>query len=470
MTSASKKSEELANGASRLKERAALASIAVSVLLTTSKFVAGIASGSLAVLSEAGNNLADVATSILTYFAIRIANKPADEDHQYGHAKVEALAALIETGCLFALAAYILVEAIKRLAGHEATIDPNPLAFGILVISIVVDFFRWRYLSRIAKSTKSEALAADALNFSSDIVSCTMALGGLAAAHYGYPQGDAVAALGVAAFIAVAGFQIARRTVNTLVDTAPKGLTEQIKSIAQSVPGVIKVESLRLRPAGAEVVGELAITVSRTLPLEKVAAIKTNVATAITTRHPEVAVTVSAEPIALDDETILERVLLIAAKRHLPVHHVTMQELGGRTSISFDVELDGRMPHGNAHEIVTGLETEIGRELGSDIEVETHIEPLEPRQLHGHDAPPATRAEIASALAKFAPSTGAIYDVHSVRVRKTPAGLVVNYHCRVSPSLSVDEVHDHVDELERKMRADFADIVRIVGHAEPLRA
>ncbi len=470
MTSASKKSEELANGASRLKEKAALASIAVSVLLTASKFVAGIASGSLAVLSEAGNNLADVATSILTYFAIRIANKPADEDHQYGHAKVEALAALIETGCLFALAAYILVEAIKRLAGHEAVIDPNPLAFGILTLSIVVDFFRWRYLSRIAKSTKSEALAADALNFSSDIVSCTMALGGLAAAQYGYPQGDAVAALGVAAFIAVAGFQIARRTVNTLVDTAPKGLTEQIKSIAQSVPGVIKVESLRLRPAGAEVVGELAITVSRTLPLEKVAAIKTNVATAITTRHPEVAVTVSAEPIALDDETILERVLLIAAKRHLPVHHVTMQELGGRTSISFDVELDGRMPHGNAHEIVTGLETEIGRELGSDIEVETHIEPLEPRQLHGHDAPPATRAEIASALAKFAPSTGAIYDVHSVRVRKTPAGLVVNYHCRVSPSLSVDEVHDHVDELERKMRADFADIVRIVGHAEPLRA
>ncbi len=461
--------EESMNGAQRLKERAALASIAVSVLLTIGKFIAGIASGSLAVLSEAGNNLADVATSILTYFAIRIAHKPADDDHQYGHAKVEAVAALIETGFLFALAAYILVEAIKRLAGHEAVIDPNPLAFGVLMVSIVVDFIRWRSLSRIAKSTKSEALAADALNFSSDIVSCTLALCGLAAAHYGYPQGDAVAALGVAAFIGVAGFQIGRRTINTLVDAAPKGLTEQIKAIAEAVPGVIKVENLRLRPAGAEVVGELAITVSRTLPLEKVAAIKANVATAITARHPEVVVTVSTEPIALDDETILERVLLIAAKRHVPVHHVTMQELGGRTSISFDVELDGRMAHGNAHEIASELETEIGREFGSDIEVETHIEPLEPRQLQGYDAPPATRAEIASALTKMAPATGAIYDVHSVRVRTTPAGLVVNYHCRVSPSLSVDEVHDYVDELERKMRADFTDIVRIVGHAEPLR-
>ena len=225
-----------------------------------------------------------------------------------------------------------------------------------------------------------------------------MALCGITAAFYGYPEGDALAALGLRLFIAVAGFKIGRRTVNTLVDTAPKGLTEQIRSIAQSVPGVIEVEALRLRPAGAEVFGDIAITVSRTLPLEKAAAIEANVAAAIAAGHPEVALTVTSRPIALDDETILERVLLIAAKRHVPVHHVTMQEIDGRTSISFDIELDGRMPHGNAHEIVSGLEMEIGRELGSDIEVETHIEPLEPRQLKGHPVPEEIRAELASVL------------------------------------------------------------------------
>jgi divalent metal cation (Fe/Co/Zn/Cd) transporter len=214
----------------------------------------------------------------------------------------------------------------------------------------------------------------------------------------------------------------------------------------------------------------IAITVSRTLPLEKAAAIEANVAAAIAAGHPDVALTVTARPIALDDETILERVLLIAAKRHVPVHHVTMQEIDGRTSISFDVELDGRMAHGNAHEIASGLEMEIGRELGPDIEVETHIEPLELRQLQGHDAPPEERAEIASALAKMAPETSAIHDVHSVRVRTTPDGLVVNYHCRVCPHLNVDEVHDHVDALDHKMRGAFPGIVRIVGHAEPLPA
>jgi cation diffusion facilitator family transporter len=468
-TSAPAEREASMNGANRLKERAALTSIAVSALMTAAKFAAGLASGSLAILSEAGHNLADVATTILTYFAIRIGNKPADEDHQFGHAKVEPLAALLETGFLFALAVYILIEAIKRLAGHDTIIDANPFAFGVLIASIIVDLVRWRSLKRIAATTKSDALAADALHFSSDMVSSALALCGIAAAHYGYPQGDALAAGGLAIFIAVAGFQIGRRTVNTLVDAAPKGLASQIRSIAQTVPGVVKVETLRLRPAGAEVFGDIAVTVSRTLPLENAAAIEANVASAITARHPEVAVTVVAQPIALDDETMLERVLLIAAKRHVPVHHVTMQEIEGRTAISFDVELDGRMTHGNAHEIVSGLESEIGRELGPGIEVETHIEPLEPRPLRGQDAPPATRAKIAHDLAKMVSGTGPIRDVHSVRVRTTPDGLVVNYHCLVSPYLSVDEVHEHVDELDRKMRAEFAGIVRIVGHAEPLR-
>ena len=457
------------NEAHRLKERAALASIAVSTLMTVAKFFAGIASGSLAVLSEAGHNLGDVAATVMTYFAIRIANKPADEEHQFGHAKVESLAALFETGFLFALAAFILIEAVKRLGNHDVNIEPGPVVFAVLIVSMLVDFVRWLSLKRIAATTKSEALAADALHFSSDIVSSALALCGIAAAHFGYPRGDALAALVLAVFIGVAGLRIGRRTVNTLADTAPKGLTSQIRSIAQSVPGVIGVEGLRLRPAGAEVLGDIAITVSRTLPFEKAAAIEANVAAAITAPHPEASLTVTARPVALGDETILERVLLIAAKRHVPIHHATLQEIDGRTSISFDVELDGGMAHGQAHEIVTGLELEIGRELGPGIEVETHIEPLEPRQLQGRDVPLATRAEITSALEEIAPETGAIHDVHNVRVRTTPDGLVVNYHCRVSPHLSVGEVHEYVDVLDHKMRARFPNIVRIVGHAEPLR-
>ncbi|MGO9673838.1 MAG: cation diffusion facilitator family transporter [Methylocella sp.] len=457
------------NSDQQMKEGAALASIAVSSAMTAAKLFAGLLSGSLAVLSEAGHNLADIGATTLTYFAIRIAHKPADDEHHYGHAKVETLAALIETGFLFALAAFILVEAARRLGGHPAEIEASPLIFGILFVSISVDFFRWRRLRSIAKKTKSEALAADALHFSSDMIASLLAIAGLIAAHFGFPQGDALAALGVAAFVAVAGYQIGRRTIDALVDAAPKGLADKIASIAGAVPGVIKVETVRLRPAGPEVIGDLEITVARTLPLEKAAAIKLNVATEIKARHPDVSVTIATQPIAIDSETILERILLIAARRHAPVHHVTVQEVEGRTAISFDVEVDGRMPLGNAHEIASGLEDEIGREFGSDIEVESHIEPLEPRQLPGRDADLVVRAEIESALFQKARDQGALLDIHNVRVRLTPSGLVVNYHCRVDPTLSVDAVHDQVDALERKIRAAFKTISRIVGHAEPAR-
>lgn len=456
--------------ASRRKERAALASIAVSSVMTAAKFAAGMASGSLAVMTEAGHNLADVAATVMTYFAIKVANKPADEEHHFGHAKVESLAAFAETGFLFALAVYVLIEAFARLSGHEAAeIEVGKFPAAVLAASIAVDLVRWITLRRIAAETKSDALAADALHFSSDAVSSSLALCGIAAASFGYPAGDALAAAGLAAFIAVAGLKIGWRAVNALLDAAPKGLAAQVRSIAQSVPGVIGVETLRLRAAGAEIVGDIVIRVARTLPLERAAAIEAAVAKAIAAGHPEVAVKVAAQPAALNDETILERVLLTAAKRHIPVHHVTAQEIGGRTSISFDAELDGRMPHAAAHEIVSQLEAEIRGELGAGVEVESHIEPLEPHSLQGRDAPAETRAEIAAALATLA-GGGPVCDVHNVRVRATPEGLVVNYHCRVSPSLSVDEVHAAVDALDRSMRGRFARIVRIVGHAEPLRS
>jgi len=305
------------------------------------------------------------------------------------------------------------------------------------------------------------------LHFGSDIAGSSVALLGLIAARLGYPQGDALAALGVALFITVAGYRLGRRTVDSLIDAAPKGLAASLRAIAGSVPGVIEVDSLRLRPAGANVFGDIGISVPRTFPLEQVAAIKDEVSAAIAAAHPGVALTVATTPVALDDETVLERVLLIAAKRHAAVHNVIVQQVAGRTSLSFDVEIDGHMPLGHAHAIVSGLESDARKELGPDIEVETHIEPLEPRQLPGRNASAETRAAIAAALAKSA--AGGIVEIHNVRVRETPAGLIVNYHCRADPKLSVDEVHQAVDALEARVKADFPAILRIIGHAEPLR-
>ncbi len=453
---------------SPLKRRAALASVAASLALALAKLAAGTMAGSLALLSEAAHNGLDIGASVLTYYAVREADKPADDDHQFGHAKIEAVAALAQTGFLIVLAVAVALEALRRI-GERGVVDANAFAFGAILMSIGVDLVRWRALTRVARQTHSDALAADALHFSSDLVSSVLVLVGLAATRAGWRHADALAAVGVAVFIGVAGFRLGRRTVDALVDAAPKGLASALRVAVERVPGVAGTDFVRLRRNGAQIVGDLGLHVSRTLPLERVVAIKSEVVEAITRRWPYVALTVTANPLALDNETVLERVLLIAGRRLLFVHHVSVQNVDERKSVTLDLEVDRQMSLGAAHEIATQLENAIQEELGVDIEVETHIEPMETREIGGRPADPAVAARITLALARNAKLAGALLDIHDVRVRSGTGGYFVIFHCRADPDVTVEAVHSRVDALERSVRDEFPDVTRIVGHAEPAR-
>ncbi len=451
------------------KEQAAAWSIAASAIITIGKGAAGFATGSLALISDALHSVVDVAATTLTYLAVRTANKPADDKHHYGHGKVESLAALFETALLFILSGAVAYEGIRRLLSGHSDITWSWAAVGVLLVSIVIDAARWYQLTKVARETKSEALAADALHFSSDLVNSVLVLFAFAAAAYGFPQADSLVAVGVALFIALAGFRLAKQTIDSLLDTAPAGVTDEIRAQVSGIPGVASVESVKLRPAGHQLFIEVEIGVSRTLPLDRLSAIKEAIGTSIRAERPEAVVTVTAMPRALDDETILERVLLIAAKRRVPVHHVTVQTLNGRISVSLDLEVDGRMSLGSAHIIASRLEAAIRDELGADTEVETHIEPLVTANLEGHDVEASIVTAVEQSLARHALEIGTVSDVHSVRVRGTEHGLIVNYHCRVDPTLDVAHVHEKVDELEHLVRSDVPAITRIVSHTEPLR-
>ncbi|HEY1944618.1 MAG TPA: cation-efflux pump [Roseiarcus sp.] len=454
---------------SRRKRRAALASVGASFALTLVKFAAGLTTGSLALLSEAAHNTLDIGASAVTYVAVREADKPADEDHPFGHAKIEAVAALAQTGFLLALSVAVAVEALRRIGGEPQTVDANLFGFAAILLSIGVDVVRYLALTRLARETRSDALAADALHYSSDLVSSALVLVGLAATRWGWPHADAFAAIGVAAFIAVAGFRLGRRTIDALVDAAPKGLAEAVRATVRDVPGVAGTEFLRLRRSGALTIGELGLYVSRTLPLERVSAIKADVADAIARRWPDTALTLTADPLALDDETVLERVQVIAARRRLFVHRVAVQNVADRKSVTLDLEVDGRMSLGAAHDIASQLERAITDEIGPDIEVETHIEPMEMFEIGGSDADPSLTRAIAEALARAATRDGVLRDVHDVRVRAASNGHIVIFHCRVDPSIPVEAAHERVDAIERSIRDEFPSVVRTVGHAEPAR-
>jgi divalent metal cation (Fe/Co/Zn/Cd) transporter len=213
-------------------------------------------------------------------------------------------------------------------------------------------------------------------------------------------------------------------------------------------------------------VGDVVVSVSRTLPLERVAAVKSDLQTRIARRWPEAELTITANPLKLNDETILERVLVIAARRGLPVHHVTIQDIEGRKTVALDLEVDGAMTLGDAHRLASELEDAIAGEIGEGVEVETHIEPAEP-EAQGQLAEPDLVRRIKASLAATAAAQGRLRDIHNVRVRETPGGVVVLFHCRVDAETPVETVHDAVDALERSVREAFPEARRVVGHAEP---
>ena len=449
-----------------VKSRVAAISIFASAGMATAKMVVGIAIGSLALISEALHSSVDVVATIVTWMVVRVSDLPADKEHHYGHGKFESLSALGIIAMLYVLAGGILVESYSRL--HEGAPPPtlSAIPFIVLLVDIAVNFWRARALHRAAHDTKSQALAADALHFGSDVLGSLAVIIGLALSGWGYVWGDAAAAVGVAVMIAMLGLRLARSTVETLLDRAPEGASEKATAAIRAVPGVVDVERLRVRMVGSTHFIDAIVQVPRTYPIDRVDEIKRKAQDAVTAALEDADLTFTAVPVARDNESVRERIMVIARNSGLAVHHVTVHDLGGKLTVSIDLEVDGEMALTAAHDIAHELERDIREEFGEDVEVDTHIEPLEPELPLGTDAAPERVEAVKTALSRFA-ADGAIHDIHSVRVRNTDAGEIVNFHCRAAPSMSVIKVHQNVDEIERALRRAFPTVKRVISHAEP---
>jgi divalent metal cation (Fe/Co/Zn/Cd) transporter len=208
--------------------------------------------------------------------------------------------------------------------------------------------------------------------------------------------------------------------------------------------------------------------VPRTYPIDRIDAIKQQAQDAMSAALGDADLTFTAIPVAHDNESVRERIMVIAHNLGLAIHHVTVHDLGEKLTVSIDLEVDGDMTLVDAHAIAHRLEHDIRHAFGAEVEVDTHIEPLEPELPLGADAAPARVDVIGKALSGFATGS-AIHDIHNVRVRNTEAGEIVNFHCRAAPSMSVTRVHDQVDEIERALRRAFPSVKRVISHAEPPR-
>jgi len=448
------------------KSNVAAISIFASAGMAVAKFVVGVAIGSLALISEALHSSVDVAATVVTWMVVRVSDQPADAEHHYGHGKIESLSALGVIAMLYVLAGGILVESWSRLREGAAPPAISVIPFAVLLADIAVNFWRARALHRTARATQSQALAADALHFASDVLGSIAVIIGLALTALGYPWGDTAAAIAVAVMISILGLRLGRSTIETLLDRAPEGAAEKAIAAIRAVPGVVGVERLRVRMVGPTHFIDAIAKVPRTYPIDRVEAIKRTAQAAVSKALGDADLTFTAVPVARDNESVRERIMVIARNSGLAVHHVTVHDLGGKLTVSIDLEVDGAMALTAAHDIAQELERAIREDFGEDVEVDTHIEPLEPELPVGADASPARVETIKAALAGFA-GNGAIHDIHNVRVRDTDAGEIVNFHCRAAPQMSVIKVHENVDEIERALRRAFPTIKRVISHAEP---
>lgn len=289
----------------RGKAAAALSSVIAAVGLTAMKLVVGLLTGSLGILAEAAHSGLDLVAAIVTFFAVKISDKPADEDHLYGHGKVENFSALIETLLLLATCGWIIYEAVERLFFKPAHVEVTFWSFAVIIVSILVDVSRSRMLLRAAKIYKSQALEADALHFSTDIYSSAVVLLGLvcmkvsalAPARLGWlGQADAVAALVVALIVIWISFQLGSRTVQDLLDMAPAGLKEKIKETVETLEGVEDCHNVRLRPSGPQLFVDIHVTVDGAQTLAQAHALTEQIEYEIQKVAPGADVTVHPEP------------------------------------------------------------------------------------------------------------------------------------------------------------------------------
>lgn len=279
-------------------QKAAFFSAIAAAFLTLMKIIVGIQTNSLGILAEAAHSSLDLMAALVTLWAVKISAKPADEDHHFGHGKVENLAAIFETVLLWATCFWIVWEAISRFTSKShAEIEPSLWGFAVVIISIIIDINRSRQLGKIAKEHNSQALAADALHFQSDIYSSCAVLIGLIACRFGFPIADTIAALLVAAWTFYVGVNLAKESVDQLLDKAPVGVEERILELIHEITDVKIITTLKIRQSGPQTFINLTVGLDKNMSFEKAHSITEDIENKIQEAFPRSAISIHAEPL-----------------------------------------------------------------------------------------------------------------------------------------------------------------------------
>ncbi len=334
-------------GISAQKRRVALQSLLAAAAMTLLKLAAGLLSGSLGVLSDAAHSALDMVGAGLTFFSVRVSDKPADEDHTYGHGKIENLSSFGEVILMAVSSAWIIWEALARILHHRVELRHSVWPVLVVLLSIAVDFWRSRQLRKVAEQTGSPALATDAFHFASDIWSSLAVLAGLAASWAGMRFGigplryaDPLAAILVSLLILRLTLRLGHEAVEVLMDQAPAETRRRILREVTQVDGVLAVEQARVRRAGAAYFADLTLALPRRYTFEHTGELVQAATSAVHRVLPTADVVIHTIPRQARAESIFDRVRAVAARNNVSVHELSVQSHKGRLRVELHVELE----------------------------------------------------------------------------------------------------------------------------------
>ncbi len=459
---------------SAMKRRVALQSMLAASCMTALKLAAGLISGSLGVLSDAAHSGLDLAGSGITFFSIRVSDKPADEDHTYGHGKVENLSAFFEAGLMAISCAWIIWEAIQRIKQNIFELRYSLWPVLVLLTSIAVDFWRSRELRRVAEKTGSPALATDAFHFASDIWASLAVLAGLlatwagAAFHIDWLRyADPVAAIFVSIMILRVTTQLTREAVGVLMDQIPAETRMRVIREAEQVPGVLAVEQARVRRSGPNYFADLTLALPRSYTFEHTGELVRAATEAVHRALPKADVVIHTVPRQGRAESIFDRVRAVAARNNVAVHDLSVQSHHGKLHVELHVELNETLSLLEAHSFVSGLEAEILREAPEIDSVLTHIE-SEPATIEQPEEMVEEDRRIEKALRATAALYTEIVDVHQILVGRTGEHITLSCHCTLPDDLSMHRVHEVITALEDSFKLECPEVHRVTIHPEPV--
>ena len=467
--------------AASAKQTAALFSVGAAAGITLLKLLTGLLTGSLGMLSEAAHSGIDLVAATITLFSVQAADRPADEDHSYGHGKIESLSAFVETGLMLASSCWIIYEAVHRILYRTHLKLPLSVwPFLVLVLSIGVDYTRSKNLKRISEEVHSEALAADAVHFGTDMWSSFAVLVGLTATAVGerfhiagLELADPIAALVVSAIILRVSWSLARHTVDTLLDATPAQdgqtaaqMRRRLMHDLGEIDGVLSVNRLRTRRSGSGYFADVTLAMPRNLTFQRSEQITMAATDAVQRLLPEADVVVHSVPTATLAESVHDRVRAVAARANLSIHDLSIQQYEGALHLELHLEVGETLPLRQAHEIVTRLEANIRSEVPGIRTILTHIE-SEPATI---EVPASLEHDrrLEQTLRETAGAFPDIVEIHDILVTKHHDRIQVNCHCTLPDELPMSRVHMEITALENAFKLAAPEVSRLLIHPEPV--